>query len=53
MDSNDELKQIDTHAAGATDLHQTRKGKKRKITPPESPEPGPYDTRQTAYKDKE
>lgn len=44
--TNEELRDLFTHQAGATDLHKTRiTDKPVQIDPPVVPSPGPYDTR--------
>ena len=43
---NEELRDLGTHMAGATDLHITRHTEEPvQIDPPVVPNPGPYDTR--------
>jgi hypothetical protein len=47
---NEELNDLATHAAGATNLHKTRTTSKTKtVQPPVVPNPGPYDTRTGQY----
>ncbi len=45
-ETNEELRDLRTHMAGATDLHKTRiTDEPVQIDPPVVPNPGPYDTR--------
>lgn len=44
-DTNEELRDILTHQAGATDLHKTRKTDKPVVIQPPVVPVGPYDTR--------
>lgn len=49
-DENEELKDIETHMAGATDLHLTRHTDQTvQIDPPVVKNPGRYDTRTGKY----
>lgn len=48
---NAQLRDIGTHAAGATNLHETRETDTPQIIDaPVVPNPGPYDTRTGNYK---
>jgi len=48
---NAELRDLGTHAAGATKLHETRETDTTQIiNAPEVPNPGPYDIRTGNYK---
>ena len=48
---NAELRDLGTHAAGATQLHETRETTTPEIIEaPVVPNPGPYDTRTGNYK---
>lgn len=44
---NKELRDLATHTAGATDLHETRTTSGTQINAPITPNPGPYDKRAT------
>ena len=44
-DTNEELRDLQTHSAGATDLHETREIDKPEVIDPAEVSVGPYDTR--------
>lgn len=48
--NNEELSDLQTHAAGATDLHKTRTTEQPvQIDPPANPNPGPVDMRNSRF----
>ncbi|WP_167746959.1 hypothetical protein [Cohnella luojiensis] len=49
-ETNEELRDLRTHMAGATDLHETREHEPENIDPPVAPTTGAFDERPPSEK---